>query len=104
MKWEMEDVNDLERLRRIRREAEHASTELTEHKDMGMVSRAIRRRDIDAHERLTGDLRRVRDVAREVEADLQQDAELEVVPLRELTKFLEGKQLRDELERVRRET
>lgn len=97
------DVDDLERLRRIQREAQHTSTELTDHKDMTMVNRALGRRDIEDHERLTEDLRKVREVARAVEADLVRESELEIVPLRELSDFLEAKQLRADRDRVRRD-
>jgi len=103
MKLDSEIVSDMERLRRIQREALHTSTELTDHKDMTKVSRALKRREIEDHERLTGDLRKVRDAARAVEADLQRDSELDVVPLRELNDFLEAKQLRADRDRVREE-
>lgn len=103
MRYDSEDASDLERLRRIQREALHASSELTEHKDMTMVSRALKRRDIEDHERLTGDLCKVREAARAVEADLQRNAELDIVPLRELTDFLEAKQLRADRDKVRQD-
>lgn len=103
MKLESDIVSDLERLRRIQREAVHTSIELTDHKDMTKINRALKQRDIDDHERLTADLRKVRNAARTVEADLQRDSELEIVPLRELTDFLEAKQLRADRDMVRQE-
>merc|ERR1711865_187703 len=101
MDMESDEESLIAHLRRIRVEAEHTSAELSDHKSMTMVSRALKRRDIEDHERLTADLRKVRDVAREVEADLVRDSELQVVPLRELTDFMETKRLRADRDQAR---
>merc|ERR1711865_825175 len=103
MDMESDEDSLIAHLRRIRAEAEHTSAELSDHKSMTMVSHALKRRDIEDHERLTADLRKVRDVAREVEADLVRESELEIVPLRELSDFLEAKQLRADRDKVRRD-
>merc|ERR1711976_847734 len=104
-KMDLQAADDLERLRRIQREAVHTSSELTDHKDMKMIKRTLRIREAEEHDRLTSDLRRVREAARVVDADLQHELELDmashVIPLKELTDFLEAKRLREEKDKVR---
>lgn len=95
--------DELARLRRIRREALHTSTTLTECSDMAMVTRNLRMREAAEHERLKKGLRNARDVARAVEVGLWQEAEVEEVPLRELTDFLEAKRLKAEDDMAERE-
>lgn len=106
MNVEADEASTIGYLRRIRREAEHANAELTGHKDMSMVTHAAKRRDIEDAERLTRDLRKVREAARAVEADLDaelHEAELKVVPFKELSAFLDAKQVRAERDEARLE-
>lgn len=72
---------------------------------MTLITRTVKRRELEDDLRLKKDLRKVREVARTVEADHEEETELDmatrVIPLKELNDFLEARQLREERRQVR---
>merc|ERR1712194_342359 len=71
---------------------------------MVMVTRTLKRREVEEHEQLKRGLRSARDVARAVEVGLWREVDHpHEVPLQELTDYLEAKRLKAEDDHFKRQ-